>query len=67
MIDQGVDVAFGAGGRTGNGALRGQGPQGQGRVRDRRGRGSVLTVPEAKDVLITSAMKIMDKVSRPPR
>ena len=62
MIDQGVDVVFGAGGRTGNGALLA--------AADRKDKGVVavgvdtdqyLTVPEAKDVIITSAIKIIDK------
>jgi basic membrane protein A len=62
MIDQGVDVVFGAGGRTGNGALLA--------AADRKDKGiyaigvdtdQYLTVPEAKDVIITSAIKIIDK------
>jgi basic membrane protein A len=62
MIDQGVDVVFGAGGRTGNGALLA--------AEDRKDKGvyaigvdvdQYLTVPEAKDVLLSSAMKIIDK------
>jgi basic membrane protein A len=61
MIDQGVDVVFGAGGRTGNGALLA--------AEDRKDKGVYAigvdvdqynTVPEAKDVLISSAMKIID-------
>jgi len=62
MIDQGVDVVFGAGGRTGNGALLA--------AADRKDKGvyaigvdtdQYLTVPEAKAVIITSAIKIIDK------
>ena len=62
MIDQGVDVVFGAGGRTGNGALLA--------AEDRKDKGVYAigvdvdqynTVPEAKDVLLSSAMKIIDK------
>ena len=62
MIDQGVDIVFGAGGRTGNGALFA--------AEDRKDKGVLaigvdtdqyLSVPEAKDVLISSAMKIIDQ------
>ena len=62
MIDQGVDVVFGAGGQTGNGALFA--------AADRKDAGVVaigvdadqyLTVPEAKEVLLSSAMKIIDQ------
>lgn len=62
MIDQGVDVVFGAGGRTGNGALFA--------AADRKDKGvyaigvdadQYLTVPEAKPVIVSSAMKIIDK------
>lgn len=62
MIDQGVDVVFGAGGRTGNGALLA--------AADRKDKGVVaigvdtdqyLTVPEAKSVLLSSAVKIIDQ------
>lgn len=62
LIDQGVDVVFGAGGRTGNGALFA--------AADRKDRGVVAigvdadqynTVPEAKAVLLTSAIKIIDQ------
>lgn len=62
MIDQGVDVVFGAGGRTGNGALFA--------AADRKDKGVVAigvdadqynTVPEAKAVLLTSATKIIDE------
>ncbi len=62
MIDQGVDVVFGAGGQTGNGALFG--------VAERADAGVVgigvdtdqyLTLPEAEPVLLSSAMKILDQ------
>jgi len=62
MIDQGVDIVFGAGGRTGNGALFA--------AEDRKDKGVLaigvdtdqyLSVPEAKDVLLTSAFKVLDK------
>ncbi len=62
MLDKGVDVVFGAGGRTGNGALFA--------AADRKDKGVVAigvdvdqydTVPEAKGVLLSSAMKIIDQ------
>jgi len=62
MIDKGVDVVFGAGGRTGNGALLA--------AAERKDKGVLaigvdtdqyLTVPEAKDVLLSSAFKILDQ------
>ena len=62
MIDQGVDIVFGAGGRTGNGALFA--------AADRADKGVLaigvdtdqyLSVPEAKAVLLTSAFKVLDK------
>lgn len=62
MIDKGVDVIFGAGGKTGNGALYG--------VAERKDKGVVAigvdadqwnTVPEAKAVLLSSGMKIIDQ------
>ena len=62
MIDQGVDVVFGAGGRTGNGALLA--------AADRKDKGvyaigvdqdQYFTVPEAKAVILTSALKLIDK------
>lgn len=62
MIDKGVDVVFGAGGLTGNGALFA--------AADRKDKGIVAigvdtdqyeTVPEAKAVLISSAVKIIDQ------
>ena len=62
MIDKGVDVVFGAGGRTGNGALLA--------AAERKDKGVLaigvdtdqyLTVPEAQAVLLSSAFKILDK------
>ncbi len=62
MADKGVDVIFGAGGKTGNGALYG--------VAERKDKGVLaigvdtdqyLTVPEAKAVLLSSGMKIIDQ------
>lgn len=57
MIDKGVDVIFGAGGKTGNGALLGcaeKGVMAIGVDTDQ-----YLTVPEAQKVLLTSAMKLL--------
>lgn len=62
MIDQGVDVVFGAGGQTGNGALYA--------AAERKDKGVVAigvdqdqydSVPEARPVLLSSAMKIIDQ------
>ena len=62
MLDQGVDVIFGAGGSTGNGALIG--------IAERAESGAVgigvdtdqyNTVPEARSILLSSAMKILDQ------
>ncbi len=62
MLDQGVDVIFGAGGSTGNGALIG--------IAERASSGAVgigvdtdqyNTVPEARSILLSSAMKILDQ------
>ena len=62
LLSQGYDVIFGAGGKTGNGALYG--------VADRKDKGVVAigvdsdqwnTVPEAKAVLLSSGMKIIDQ------
>jgi basic membrane protein A and related proteins len=55
MIDKGVDVIFGAGGKTGNGALLGAAEKGVlaiGVDTDQ-----YFTVPEAQKVLLSSAMK----------
>jgi len=57
MIDKGADVIFGAGGKTGNGALLGGVEKGVpviGVDTDQ-----YLTVPEAQEVLLTSAMKLI--------
>ena len=57
MIDKGVDVLFGAGGKTGNGALLGcaeRGVMAIGVDTDQ-----YHTVPEAQSVLLTSAMKML--------
>jgi len=57
MIDKGVDVVFGAGGKTGNGALLGcaeKGVMAIGVDTDQ-----YYTVPEAQSVLLTSAMKLL--------
>jgi basic membrane protein A len=57
MIDKGADVIFGAGGKTGNGALLGGVEKGIpviGVDTDQ-----YLTVPEAQSVLLTSAMKLI--------
>jgi basic membrane protein A len=57
MIDKGVDVVFGAGGKTGNGALLGcaeRGVMAIGVDTDQ-----YYTVPEAQSVLLTSAMKLL--------
>ena len=62
MIDQGVDVIFAAGGNTGNGALVG--------IAERKDTGVVgigvdvdqyNTVTEARPILLSSAMKILDR------
>ena len=58
MMDKGADVIFGAGGKTGNGALLGV-------AQSKKGfaigvdTDQYFTVPEAKDVLLTSAMKLI--------
>lgn len=57
MIDKGADVIFGAGGKTGNGALLGcadKNVMAIGVDTDQ-----YLTVPEAQKVLLTSAMKLI--------
>jgi basic membrane protein A len=58
MIDKGVDVIFGAGGKTGNGALLGAAERGIyciGVDTDQ-----FFTVPEAQSCLLTSAIKRID-------
>jgi basic membrane protein A len=62
MIDQGVDVIFGAGGNTGNGALIAvAGKADSGVVAIGVDTDQYNTVPEAKSVLLSSAMKIEDQ------
>lgn len=59
MIDKGVDVIFGAGGKTGNGALLGAAEKSTlaiGVDTDQ-----YFTVPEARKVLLSSAMKRLDE------
>jgi basic membrane protein A len=57
MIDKGVDIIFGAGGQTGNGALSGAS------LKDIYTIGvdvdQYYLVPEAKSVLLTSAIKMI--------
>ena len=60
LLGQGYDVIFGAGGKTGNGAL--------GRIAKKKGAFCIgvdtdqwLTVPEAQPCLVTSATKQLDK------
>jgi basic membrane protein A len=57
MIDKGVDVVFGAGGKTGNGALLGAAEKGVMAIGVDTDQ--YLTVPEAQKVLLTSAMKML--------
>ncbi len=57
MIDKGVDIIFGAGGKTGNGALAGAAEKGVfciGVDTDQ-----FFTVPEAQSCLLSSAMKLL--------
>jgi basic membrane protein A len=57
MIDKGADVIFGAGGKTGNGALQGAADKGVyciGVDTDQ-----YFTVPEAQSCLVSSAMKLL--------
>ncbi|WP_394833743.1 BMP family ABC transporter substrate-binding protein [Pendulispora rubella] len=59
MIDKGVDVVFGGGGKTGNGALIGAASKnvyGIGVDTDQ-----YFTVPEAQKSLLSSAMKLLDE------
>jgi len=55
MIDKGVDVIFGAGGKTGNGALLGAAEKGVYAIGVDTDQ--YYTVPEAQKVLLSSAMK----------
>jgi basic membrane protein A len=57
MIDKGVDVVFGAGGKTGNGALLGAAEKNTYAIGVDTDQ--YLTVPEAQKVLLTSAMKLL--------
>jgi len=57
MIDKGVDIVFGAGGKTGNGAL--QGAAEKGKLAIGVDTDQYLTVPECKEVMLTSAMKLL--------
>jgi len=57
MIDKGVDVIFGAGGKTGNGALLGAADKGVYAIGVDTDQ--YLTVPEAQKVLLSSAMKLI--------
>jgi basic membrane protein A len=58
LIDEGVDIIFGVGGKTGNGGLaaaKENGKWGVGVDNDQ-----YLTLPNEKDILITSCMKRLD-------
>ncbi len=57
MIDKGVDVLFGAGGKTGNGALLGAAEKGVYAIGVDTDQ--YFTVPEAQKVLLSSAMKLL--------
>lgn len=57
MIDKGADVIFGAGGKTGNGALIGA--AGKGVMAIGVDTDQYLTVPEAQKALLSSAMKLL--------
>jgi len=57
MIDKGVDVVFGAGGKTGNGALLGAAEKGVYAIGVDTDQ--YYTVPEAQKVLLSSAMKLL--------
>ncbi len=56
MIDKGVDVVFGAGGKTGNGALLGAADKGVYAIGVDTDQ--YLTMPEAQKVLLSSALKL---------
>jgi basic membrane protein A and related proteins len=56
MIDKGVDIVFGAGGKTGNGAL--EGAAGKGVYAIGVDTDQYLTVPEAAKFMLSSAMKL---------
>ena len=57
MIDKGVDVIFGAGGKTGNGALLGAAEKGVYAIGVDTDQ--YYTVPEAQKVLLSSAVKLL--------
>jgi len=57
MIDKGVDVIFGAGGKTGNGALLGAAERGVYAIGVDTDQ--YYTVPEAQKYLLSSAMKLL--------
>ena len=57
MIDKGADVIFGAGGKTGNGALLGAAEKGVYAIGVDTDQ--YFTVPEAQKVLLSSAMKLI--------
>lgn len=57
MIDKGVDVLFGAGGKTGNGALLGAAEKNVYAIGVDTDQ--YFTVPEAQKVLLSSAMKLL--------
>ena len=57
MIDEGVDVIFGAGGKTGNGALLGAAEKGVYAIGVDTDQ--YFTVPEAQKVLLSSAVKLL--------
>jgi basic membrane protein A len=57
MIDKGVDIVFGAGGKTGNGAL--QGAAEKGKMAIGVDTDQYFTVPEAQSALLTSAIKLL--------
>lgn len=57
MIDKGVDIIFGAGGKTGNGALLGAAEKGVYAIGVDTDQ--YFTVPEAQKVLLSSAMKLL--------
>jgi len=57
MIDKGVDVVFGAGGKTGNGALLGAAEKGVYAIGVDTDQ--YLTMPEAQKVMLSSAMKLL--------
>ena len=57
MIDKGCDIVFGAGGKTGNGALLGAAEKGVYAIGVDTDQ--YFTVPEAQKVLLSSAMKLL--------